>query len=128
MPRAPIGNGRRSVKGRSRTRRTSRRPGFGQLLVAAEITPRGVASTDAEIVWLVNAEAKEGKDYQIDRLTALWDITMMEDKWIVENNHLGILSGRYRAGWYATTETGPSRLVKWYMTEMVPTFSAKGTS
>lgn len=88
-------------------------------IAAVRFTPRGVMSTDAEIVWLVNAEAKEGKDYQVSRLTALWDITMHEDKWIVENNHLGILSGRYRAGWYATTEGGPSRLVKWYMTTVV---------
>jgi Rieske 2Fe-2S family protein len=88
-------------------------------IAAVRFTPRGVMSTDAEIVWLVNAEAKEGKDYRVDRLTALWDITMREDKWIVENNHQGILSGRYRAGWYATTEGGPSRLVKWYMTNVV---------
>jgi phenylpropionate dioxygenase-like ring-hydroxylating dioxygenase large terminal subunit len=89
-------------------------------IAAVRFVPRDVMSTDAEIIWLVNADAKEGKDYQIDRLTALWDITMMEDKWIVENNHLGILSGRYRSGWYAATETGPTRLIKWYMTEMVP--------
>ena len=88
-------------------------------IAAVRFTPRGVMSTDAEIIWLVNAEAKEGKDYQVNRLTALWDTTMYEDKWIVENNHLGILSGRYRAGSYATTETGPSRLVKWYMSEVI---------
>ena len=97
---------------------------YDDYIAAVRFVPRGVNSTDAEIIWLVNAEAKEGKDYQIDRLTALWDITMMEDKWIVENNHLGIQSGRYRSGRYASTETGPTRLIAWYMTQVVPTFSA----
>ena len=68
----------------------------------------------------MRADAREGKDYRVDRLIALWDITMREDKWIVENNHQGIRSGHYGAGRYAATEGGPSRLVKWYMTEVVP--------
>ena len=80
--------------------------------------------TDAEIIWLVNPAAKEGKDYQIDRLTALWDITMREDKWIVENNHQGILcGGGYVPGRYATHEVGrgsPGAFIKWYMTDVVP--------
>ena len=50
--------------------------------------------TDAEIIWLVNSDAKEGRDYKPDNVAALWHVTMLEDKWIVENNHLGILSGR----------------------------------
>lgn len=97
-------------------------------IAAVRFVPRGVMKTDAEIIWLVNAEAKEGKDYQADRLTALWDITMLEDKWIVENNHLGIQSGRYRPGRYASTETGPTRLITWYMTQVVPTFAPSRTA
>ena len=31
------------------------------------------------------------------------------------------------AGRYAAVETGPSRFVKWYMTEVVPAASAKLT-
>ena len=93
-------------------------------VAVARFTPRGVAMTDAEIIWLVNPAAKEGKDYQIDRLIALWDITMREDKWIVENNHQGVMcSGGYVPGRYATHEIGrgaPGAFIKWYMTEVVP--------
>jgi Rieske 2Fe-2S family protein len=76
-------------------------------------TPRGVTATDVEIFWLVNADAKEGRDYKPERVMALWDITEREDRWIVENNQHGIRSGAYSSGYYATTEGGPSRFVQW---------------
>jgi phenylpropionate dioxygenase-like ring-hydroxylating dioxygenase large terminal subunit len=82
-------------------------------------TPRGVTATDVEIFWLVNRDAKEGRDYQPERVMALWDITEREDRWIVENNQHGIRSGAYMSGRYATTEGGPSRFVQWYMKEVV---------
>jgi phenylpropionate dioxygenase-like ring-hydroxylating dioxygenase large terminal subunit len=97
---------------------------YDDYVAVARFTPRGVAATDAEIIWLVNPAAREGKDYQIDRLTALWDVTMREDKWIVENNHQGIqCSGGYASGRYATHEVGrgsPGAFIKWYMTDVVP--------
>ena len=74
--------------------------------------------TDVEIFWLVNADAKEGRDYKPERVMALWDITEREDRWIVENQ-MGILSASYRAGRYATTEGGPSRFIHWYMRDVV---------
>jgi Rieske 2Fe-2S family protein len=96
---------------------------YDDYVAVARFIPRGVASTDAEIIWLVNSTAVEGKDYTVERLTALWDITMREDKWIVENNHQGITcGGGYRSGRYATHEVGrttPGAFIKWYMTEVV---------
>ena len=89
-------------------------------VAVVRFTPRGVMSTDAEIFWLVHPDAKEGKDYQVEKITSLWDITYREDRWITENNHQGIESGFYSAGRYAAVETGPSRFIKWYMTEVVP--------
>jgi Rieske 2Fe-2S family protein len=96
---------------------------YDDYVAVARFIPRGVASTDAEIIWLVNPTAVEGKDYQVERLTALWDVTMREDKWIVENNHQGITcGGGYRSGRYATHEVGrttPGAFINWYMTEVV---------
>jgi Rieske 2Fe-2S family protein len=88
-------------------------------VAVARFTPRGVRSTDAELFWLVNPDAKEGKDYQVEQITSLWDITYREDRWIVENNHQGIESGFYGGGRYAAVETGPSHFIKWYMSEVV---------
>ena len=74
----------------------------------------------SKFFWLVNADAKEGRDYKPERVKALWDITEREDRWIVENNQLGIrVGGRYAPGRYATTEGGPSRFVQWYMKDVV---------
>jgi phenylpropionate dioxygenase-like ring-hydroxylating dioxygenase large terminal subunit len=80
-------------------------------------TPRDVMLTDVEIFWLVNADAKEGKDYDPKRVMALWDITEQEDRWIVENQ-VGVRSRAYMPGRYSTTESGPTRFLQWYMKEV----------
>ena len=80
-------------------------------------TPRDVGATDVEILRLVNADAKEGRDYNPERVMALWDITEREDRWIVENQ-MGYLSSAYRPGRYAATEGGPTRFIEWYMKEV----------
>jgi len=80
-------------------------------------------STDVEIFWMVNPDAK-AKDVDVPRMMAVWDITYREDRWIVENNHQGVMcSGGYVPGRYATHEIGrgaPGAFIKWYMTEVVP--------
>jgi glycine betaine monooxygenase A len=58
--------------------------------------------------------------YDVRRMKDLWEITYLEDKWLAENNHLGIESTGYSESPYAAVETGPRRFVEWYMTEMVP--------
>jgi Rieske 2Fe-2S family protein len=120
---APLLPSRKEWTHRSRLVSTGWSTGYLQCyddhVAAVRFTPRGVKSTDAEIFYLVRPDAKEGKDYQVDKLTALWDITYREDRWITENNHQGIESGAYGAGRYATVESGPSRFIKWYMTEVV---------
>jgi phenylpropionate dioxygenase-like ring-hydroxylating dioxygenase large terminal subunit len=90
---------------------------YDDYIAVVRHTPRDVSKTDVEIFWLVNANANEGKDYDVDRVTALWDVTEREDRWIVENQ-MGLMSSAYRSGRYATTEGGPSRFIQWYMTEV----------
>jgi phenylpropionate dioxygenase-like ring-hydroxylating dioxygenase large terminal subunit len=87
-------------------------------VMAVRFTPRSVKLTDAELLWLVRGDAKS-KDYSVERLKALWEITYLEDRWLAENNHQGIESMGYRQGPYAAVETGPRRFVDWYMTEVV---------
>jgi phenylpropionate dioxygenase-like ring-hydroxylating dioxygenase large terminal subunit len=108
---------------RSRLVSTSWSTGYLQCyddhVAAVRFTPRGVNLTDAELFWLVRADAKP-KDYSVEKLKGLWEVTYLEDRWITENNHKGIESGHYSSGRYAAVETGPSRFVTWYMTEVVP--------
>lgn len=88
-------------------------------VAVARFTPRGPESTDCEIFWLVHPDAVEGKDYKPEDVMALWDITIKEDIWIVENNHVGIKSGAYGPGRYSMSEWGPASFIKWYMGEVV---------
>jgi Rieske 2Fe-2S family protein len=88
-------------------------------VAVARFTPRGPEFTDCEIFWLVHPDAVEGKDYVAKNLMALWDITIREDIWIVENNHLGVKSGAYGPGRYSKNEGEPSDFVAWYMNEVV---------
>jgi phenylpropionate dioxygenase-like ring-hydroxylating dioxygenase large terminal subunit len=79
-------------------------------------TPRDINLTDVEICWLVNADAKEGRDYKPERVMALWDITEREDRWIVENQ-MGYLSSAYKIGRYAVSE-GATRFLQGYMMDV----------
>lgn len=88
-------------------------------VAVVRFTPRGPELTDSEILWLVHPEAKAGSDYDPQKLMALWDITIKEDAWIVENNHHGIKSGGYRSGRYSVHEEEPSAFAAWYMKEIV---------
>jgi phenylpropionate dioxygenase-like ring-hydroxylating dioxygenase large terminal subunit len=79
-------------------------------------TPRDINLTDVEICWLVNADAKEGRDYKPERVMALWDVTEREDRWIVENQ-MGYLSSAYKTGRYAVSE-GAGRFLQSYMRDV----------
>jgi phenylpropionate dioxygenase-like ring-hydroxylating dioxygenase large terminal subunit len=120
---APLLPARKEWTHRSRAVSTAWSTGYLQCyddhIAAVRFTPRTVKMTDAEIFWLVRADAKP-KDYSVEKLRGLWEVTYLEDRWITENNHQGIESASYSLGRYAAVETGPTRFVKWYMTEVVP--------
>ena len=122
-PGAPLLPARKEWTHRSRAVSTAWSTGYLQCyddhVAAVRFTPRGVKMTDAELFWLVRPDAKP-KDYNVQKLRELWEVTYLEDRWITENNHQGIESASYAPGRYAAVETGPSRFVKWYMTEVVP--------
>ena len=96
--------------------------GYPDHIRTACFVPRGVMFTDAVAHWLVHPDAEEGKDYDVEHLIGLWHNTLREDRWLAENNHYGIQSGRYayKGGQpYMAWEGGPAGLVKWYMGEVV---------
>jgi phenylpropionate dioxygenase-like ring-hydroxylating dioxygenase large terminal subunit len=80
--------------------------------------PRSALSTDAEAIWLVNKDAREGIDYSVDTLIQVWDVTLREDKAITENNQLGILSKAYEPGPYSRQEHGLIRFTNWYVSKL----------
>ena len=44
--------------------------------------PRDLTTTDIELVWFVDGQAQEGRDYDPSRLIELWDVTTGEDKFM----------------------------------------------
>ncbi len=88
-------------------------------IMVARFTPRGPELTDVEIFWLVHPDAVAGIDFDPEKLRELWDITIVEDAWIVENNHVGVKSKGYRSGRYSVHEVQPSFFAAWYMREIV---------
>ncbi|HXV36808.1 MAG TPA: aromatic ring-hydroxylating dioxygenase subunit alpha [Myxococcota bacterium] len=90
-------------------------PDYGVLYL---FIPRGVQKTDMEIVWLVDADAKEGVDYDLARLIWMWDVTSIADKRIIDHNQRGVNSRYYRPGPYSQMEEMPRELTEWYLQQI----------
>jgi len=80
--------------------------------------PRGPQQTDMEVLWLVDADAREGVDYQNERLRWMWDVTSIADKRIIEQNQQGVNSRYYEPGPYTEMEVLTRRFAEWYLREI----------
>ncbi len=80
--------------------------------------PKSVDHTEMEVIWLVHADAVEGVDYEVGRLTWLWKTTSVEDKKIVEMNQAGVNSRYFEPGPYSLQEAYANRFVEWYLQEL----------
>lgn len=80
--------------------------------------PKTPQTSEMEVIWLVRGDAREGVDYDLDRLTWLWRVTSEADKRIIEHNQLGVNSRYYDPGPYAPMETATRRFIEWYLTEI----------
>ena len=81
-------------------------------------SPRGVREAQMEVLWLVRGDAIEGVDYDLARLTWLWDVTSAADKRIIETNQAGVNSRFYVPGPFSTMEPGARAYVDRYLTEL----------
>jgi Rieske 2Fe-2S family protein len=80
--------------------------------------PLSLDRCDCNITWLVKGEAVEGKDYDKDRLTWLWDVTTQADKRIIERNAEGVNSRYYEPGPLSKMERGTWQFLEWYLDVM----------
>ena len=81
-------------------------------------TPMSEKHTEVVVTWLVRADAEEGRDYDLDRLIWMWDVTTVEDTKIINDNQLGVNSSRYVPGRYSEREYGTRNFVAWYIARM----------
>ena len=77
--------------------------------------PKDPLNTDVEIMWLVNENAIEGIDYDLDNLIWMWHETTIADKRIIEDNQKGVLSNKYEPGPLSKMEIGLEKLKNWYL-------------
>jgi Rieske 2Fe-2S family protein len=77
--------------------------------------PQSADVTHAVMKWLVRSDAREGVDYDPNKLCWLWDETTKQDKSIIELNAAGVASRGYAPGPYSTLETGTADFIERYL-------------
>ncbi len=78
--------------------------------------PRGLTATDMEVVWFVNGDAREGIDYDRDKVTWLWHHTTLEDEYIITRNSAGVNSRFFEPGpYHPEYEETLQQFVDWYL-------------
>jgi phenylpropionate dioxygenase-like ring-hydroxylating dioxygenase large terminal subunit len=82
-------------------------------------TPVSPTRCEVEATWLVHEDAVEGRDYNVERVTAFWRTTGEQDWTLCENNQAGVNCSRYQPGPYARVESGPETFVQWYLRQLI---------
>lgn len=80
--------------------------------------PTGPQGAKMELVWLVAKDAREGIDYDLEKLTWLWDVTSAADKLIIDQNQQGVNSRYYNPNAYGPMESSTRSFVEWYLQEI----------
>ena len=91
----------------------------GDHAVAFRFMPVSARVTQVQAQWFVRADATEGKDYHVGRVTDFWKTTGEQDWKLCEDNQAGVNSTRYESGPYGEEEAGVERFVKWYLKALV---------
>ena len=91
------------------------------------VLPISPTETEVTTTWLVHKDAVEGRDYDLTRLTEVWEATNDEDRRVVEENQFGINSPAYEPGPYsARQESGVIQFVDWYVRTMMRNLAPQG--
>ena len=91
---------------------------YSDHVVAYVFTPVDLNNSRCDIYWLVRGDAVESKDYDLDELTWLWDVTTKADKSIIVNNSKGVHSRFYQPGPFSGMERAEKTYVEWLMQEL----------
>jgi Rieske 2Fe-2S family protein len=91
---------------------------YSDHVVAYVFTPIDHNNSRCEIYWMVRGDATEGKDYDVDELTWLWDVTTISDKEIIVNNSKGVHSKYYEPGPFSEMEKEERTYIEWILREL----------
>ena len=80
--------------------------------------PISLLESEVELIWLVNEEAEENKDFKSEEVSYIWDVTTAHDTTIIENNQEGLLSQSFKPGVLSENESAVTYFYNWYFTNM----------
>jgi Rieske 2Fe-2S family protein len=88
-------------------------------IVTFTVLPISAEKTMVRTTWLVHKDAVEGRDYNLDNLTAVWVATNAQDRALVEQSQQGIRSDAYEPGPYSPfTEMLVEKFCNWYVNRL----------
>ena len=91
----------------------------GDHAVATRLTPIDAETTVARVMWFVDKDAVEGRDYTLERLLPLWQLTSEQDWTICQANQAGVMSSRYVPGPLSPKrEPNVQHFIDWYRREV----------
>ena len=88
---------------------------FGVMFI---FKPISLLESEVELIWLVNEEAEENKDFKPEEISYIWDVTTAHDTTIIENNQEGLLSQSFKPGVLSENESAVTYFYNWYFTNM----------
>ncbi len=91
---------------------------YNDHVVVYVFTPTSHLTSACDIYWLVRGDAKEGVDYDIEKLTWLWHVTTLADERIIVDNQKGVNSKKYAPGKLSNMEDSIESLITWYLSAL----------
>ena len=87
--------------------------------VSTRLTPKGLYHTKIRMMWLVDEKAKEGKDYDLEKMLPFWLLTAEQDWQICTNQQRGVNSHAYTPGPLSIyKEYNLDRFLRWYLQQL----------
>ncbi|MEM9690350.1 MAG: aromatic ring-hydroxylating dioxygenase subunit alpha [Pseudomonadota bacterium] len=91
---------------------------YSDHIVCYVFKPIDLTRSSCEVTWYVRDDAEPGRDYDLDALTWLWDVTMDADKTIIKDTYAGVRSRFYEPGVFSMMERMESNYVRWVLREL----------
>jgi len=88
-------------------------------VISTRLAPAGAQRTKARVFWLVQEDAVEDQDYQLNELLPFWQLTSEQDWALCDAAQRGINSSKYTPGLYSMyKEYDVDGFVRWYLKQI----------
>jgi Rieske 2Fe-2S family protein len=87
--------------------------------VTTRLLPAGIQRTAVRVTWLVDQNAEEGRDYQLDKVLPFWQLTSEQDWELCAMAQRGVNSSHYVPGPFSTyKEYNVDAFVRWCLHQL----------